>query len=64
MGFVFLTLAGALGFIASRLDRYDRAMRWFLFSMAGLNGVAFVLMVAGGDPWAWSLRPAIAMSWW
>lgn len=64
MGFVFLALAAGLGFIASRLDRHDRAMRWTLYGFAGLNGLALLAMLLSGDPWAWSLRPALRMEWW
>lgn len=64
MGFVFAALALVLGLVAFRLDRDDRALRAVLLAGATLNGLALVFAVASGDPWAWSLRPAIEMAWW
>lgn len=64
MGIVFLALALGLFLLARKIDRHDRMMRGWLFAAAGLNAVAFVVMLGKGDPLLWSLLPAERMSWW
>lgn len=64
MGFVFIPLAVGLAFVASKLDRHDRAARWFLFGAAALNAVAFAVALLNDSPMLWKLSPQPPETWW